>query len=152
MRSFELNIFIDRPREEVYEHVSQPINIIGLQPLLTTIDVLKEQKDGNGVIIRPYHTVLTFRWLKLPILRKKIYAAIHVTKPPSELEFHVFSKPDVNIVYHYLFNETEEGGTHLIQKVSFERVNKLLESLVFDQAIQAQRALLANLKVRLEKN
>ena len=152
MRTFELNIFIDRPREEVYEHVSQPINMIGLQPLLTTIDILKEQKDGNGIVVRPFHTVLTFRWLKLPILRKKLYSAIHATKPPTELEFHVFSKPDVNIIYHYLFNETEEGWTHLIQKVRFEKVNKLLESLVFGEAIKAQRAMLANLKVRLEKN
>jgi hypothetical protein len=152
MRTFELNIFIDRPREEVYEHLSQPINMIGLQPLLTSIDILKEQKDGSGVVLRPFHMVLTFRWLKLPILRKKIYSAIHATKPPSELEFHVFSKPDVNLVYHYFFHPTEEGGTHLIQKVRFERVNKLLESLVFDEAIKGQRAMLANLKVRLEKN
>src|SRR5215216_4583323 len=152
MRTFELNIFIDCPREEVYEHVSQPIDMIGLQPLLTTIDILKEQKDGSGVVLRPFHMVLPFRWLKLPILRKKIYSAIHTTKPPSELEFHVFSKPDVNLIYHYFFHKTEEGGTHLIQKVRFEKVNKLLENLVFDQAIQAQRAMLANLKVRLEKN
>jgi len=152
MRTFELNIFINRPREDVYEHLAQPINMIGLQPMLTTIDILKEQKDGNGVVVRPFHMVLTFRWLRLPVLRKKVYSVIHVTKPPSELEFHLFSKPNVTVVYNYLLHETEEGGTHLIQKVRFERVNKLLETLVFDQAIQAQRGLLANLKVRLEKN
>lgn len=152
MRTFELNIFIDRPCEEVYEHLSQPINMIGLQPLLTSIDILKEQKDGNGVALRPFYMMLTFRWLKLPIFRKKIYSVIHATKPPDELEFHVFSKPDVNVVYHYFFNTTEEGGTHLIQKVRFEQVNKLLETLVFDEAIKSQRAMLANLKVRLEKN
>ena len=151
MRSFELNIFIDRPRHEVYEHLSQAINMIGLQPLLTSIDILKEQKDGSGVVVRPFHMVLTFRWLKLPVLRKKIYSAIHTTKPPDELEFHVFSKPNVNVIYHYFFHATEEGGTHLIQKVRFEQVNKLLETLVFDEAIKSQRAMLANLKVRLEE-
>jgi hypothetical protein len=46
MRTFELNIFIDRPQREVYEHIAEPINMIGLQPLLTTIDVLKEQKGA----------------------------------------------------------------------------------------------------------
>ena len=152
MRTFELNIFIDRPQAEVYEHVAQPINMIGLQPLLTTIDVLKEQKDSNGVILRPFQTVQTFRWLALPILRKKIYSAIHLTQPPNELEIHVFSKPNVKIVYRYVFQETEEGRTHLVQKVTFEQVSKLLEELVFEQAIKAQRALLTNLKVRLEKS
>ena len=152
MRTFELNIFIDRPPEEVYEHVAQPINMIGLQPLLTTIDVLKEQKDAEGAILRPFHTVQTFRLLGLPILRKKIYSTIHITQPPNELEIHVFSKPNIKMVYRYIFQESEEGRTHLIQKVQFEQVNKLLEQLVFEQAIKAQRALLTNLKVRLEKS
>lgn len=152
MRTFELNIFIDRPREEVYDHVAQPINMIGLQPRLTTIDILKEQKDANEITLRPYYTVETIRWLGLPIFKNRIYSVMHLTNPPSDLEFHVFSKPAINIVYQYLFQESEQGRTHLIQKVRFERVNKLLENLVFNQAIQAQRALLANLKVRLEKS
>ncbi len=152
MRTFELNIFIDRPRVEVYEHVAQPINMIGLQPLLTTIDILKEQKDGDGVILRPYYTVETFRWLGLPVLRNRVYSVVHLTRPHSELEFHVFRKPGTSVVYQYLFEERDEGQTHLVQKVRFERVNKLLENFVFDQAIQAQRALLTNLKVRLEKS
>ena len=152
MRTFELNIFIDRPRAEVYDHVAQPINMIGLQPLLTTIDILKEQKDGNGVVLRPFYTVETFRWLGLPIFKDRVYSVVHLTRPHSELEFHVFRKPGITVVYQYLFQESEEGRTHLIQKVRFERVSKLLENLVFNQAIQAQRSLLTNLKVRLEKS
>lgn len=151
MRTFELNIFINRPRREVYEHIAEPINMIGLQPLLTTIDVLKEQKDGNGIVLRPFHMLVTYRWLGLPVFRNRVYTVMHLTKPDSELEFHVFSKPGIQLVFQYLFQETEEGQTHLVQRVRFERVNKLLENIVFDQAIQTQRALLANLKVRLEK-
>ncbi len=152
MRTFELNIFIDRSRDDVYEHVAQPINMIGLQPRLTTIDVLKEQQDANGVTLCPFYTVETSRLLGLPVLRRRVYSVIHLTNPPNELEIHVFSKPDAQIIYHYLFQESEEGRTHLIQKVRFEKVNKLLESFVFDQAIQTQRAFLTNLKVRLEKS
>ena len=152
MRTFELNIFIDRPRVEVYEHMAQPINMIGLQPRLTTIDILKEQKDGDGIILRPFYTVETFRWLGLPVLRNRVYTVIHVTRPHSELEFHTFRRPGINVVYQYLFQEKDEGHTHLVQKFRFERVNKLLENLVFDQAIQTQRAMFTNLKVRLEKS
>lgn len=152
MRTFELNIFIDRPRIMVYNHIAEPINMIGLRPLLTTIDILKEQKDADGVILRPFYTVETFRWLGLPVMRKRIYSVIHLTNPHSELEIHVFSKPDIQIVFRYFLQETEEGQTHLVQRVSFEKVSKLLENLVFKQAIKNQRALLANLKVRLEKS
>jgi hypothetical protein len=152
MRSFELNIFINRPRREVYDHIAQPINLIGLQPMLTTIDILKEQKDGNGITLRPLYMLMTYRWMGLPVLRNRVYMVMHLTKPHKELEFHVFSKPGIQIVFQYLLQETEEGQTHLIQKVRFDRVSKLFESIVFKQASQTQRALLANLKVRLESN
>lgn len=152
MRTFELNIFIDRPPYEVYDHIAEPINMIGLQPLLTTIDILKEQKDADGIILRPFYTVETLRWLGLPVMRNRIYIVIHLTRPPSELEFHVFGKPDVQMIFRYLLQESEKGQTHLVQKVSSAKVNKLLENIVFDHAIKNQRAMLANLKVRLEKS
>jgi hypothetical protein len=152
MRTFELNIFIDRPKVEVYNHIAEPINMIGLQPLLTTIDILKEQKDAHGVILRPFYTVETFRWLGLPLMRNRVYSVIHLTRPHSELEFHVFRKPNIQIVFRYFLQESEEGRTHLVQKVNFEQVSKLFENLVFDQAIKNQRALLTNLKARLEKS
>ena len=42
-----------------------------------------------------------------------------------------------------------DGRTHVIQQVDFERVNKLLEDLVFDQAIKTQRVF-TDLKVHLK--
>jgi len=151
MRSFELNIFIDRPQSEVYDHISEPINMIGLLPLLTTIDVLKEQKDANGVILRPFYTVETFRWAGIPLYRNRTYSVLHLTKPKQQLELRVYGRPGIRVVYRYDFRQDEEKRTHLIQRVDFERVSKLLENLVFNRAIHTQRALLTNLKVRLEK-
>ena len=152
MRTFELNIFINRPRQEVYEHLAEPINMIGLQPWLTTIDILKEQKAANGITLRPFYMLITYRGLGLPVLRNRVYIVMHLTKPQNELELHVFSRPGIHLVLQYFFQKTEEDHTHLIQKLRFERVNKLLESTVFNQVNQTQRALLANLKVRLEKS
>jgi hypothetical protein len=151
MRTFELNIFIDRPQAEVYDHLAEPINMIGLQPLLTTIDVLKEQKGTEGIIMRPFYTVERFRWAGIPLLKDRIYSVIHLTKPKEELEVRVYRKPNIRIVYHYALRQDEEHRTHLTQNVNFEQVGKLLENFVFDQAIKTQRALLTNLKVRLEK-
>lgn len=152
MRTFELNIFIDRPRIEVYNHLAEPINMIGLQPYLTSIDVLKEQKDANGILLRPFYTVETHRWLGLPLRRNRVYTVIHLTKPHTELEFHVFRKPNIQIVFHSLLKDSDDGRTHLNQKVRFERAGKLLENFVFDETIKAQRAFFTNLKVRLEKS
>lgn len=152
MRTFELNVFIDCLRKEVYEHISNPINMIGLQPLLTTIDVMKEQRDENGITLRPFYTVETFRWAGLPIYRNRIYSVIHLTRPPEELEFHVYSKPKIHIVFKYALTQDKDKRTRIKQTVNFLQVSKIIENFVVNQANQAQRALLSNLKVRLEKN
>lgn len=151
MRSFELNIFIDRPCNEVYDHLSEPINMIGLQPYLTTIDILKEQKDTNGVLLRPFYMLETHRWAGLPIFRSKVYTVISLTDPKKQLTIRRYTRGGTQIAYHYEFHQIEEGRTHLIQKTDFEKVNKVFENIVFNRANQSQRGLLTNLKVRLEK-
>lgn len=152
MRTFQLNMFIDRPLQEVYNHLAEPINMIGLQPFLTSIDILKEQKREDGIILRPFHTVETIRQLGLPVWRNRIYVVIHLNRPHTQLEYHVFAKPGIQLIFRYTLQETDEGRTHLVQKVSFEKVNRLFENIVFNHAIKNQRAMLANLKVRLEKS
>ncbi len=152
MKSFELDIFIDCKRDKVYDHLAEPLNLIGLQPLLTEIDVLKETMDENNIRLRPFYTVETFRWMGLPIYKNRIYSVIHLTKPRDEMEFYVYSKPNIEIVFKYQFKKSNDNRTQITQTVHFVRVNKLLETFVVDQAKQAQRALLSNLKVRLEKH
>ncbi|MEP7136516.1 MAG: hypothetical protein ABI904_16425 [Chloroflexota bacterium] len=152
MRTFEQHIFIDCQKDNVYDHIAQPLNMIGLQSLLTTIDVSKEQKDEQGIVLRPFYTVEVFRWAGIPLMRNRIYSVIHLTKPRDELEFHVYSKPNIKIVFQYKFIQSNDQRTHLTQTINFERVPRLVEGFVFDQAVKAQRALLTNLKVRLEKS
>lgn len=152
MRSFELNIFIDQPRNDVYDHVAEPINMIGLLPNLSSIDILKEQKSAVGILTRPFYVLETFRWAGLPVWRNRVYTVIHLTRPKDELEFHVFSKPNIKIVFRYFFNEDEGKRTHLIQRVNFEHVGALFENFVFNHSLKSQRAFLTNLKVRLEKS
>ncbi len=150
MRRHELNIFIGCPPREVYEHLAEPINMIGLQPLLSTIDVLKEQRDASGMILRPFYMLITYRWLGLPILKNRVYVVLHLVRPFDALELHVFSRPGIHVVFEYQLRETEEGHTHLIQTLQFKKINMLFKSTVLSQANQTQRALLANLKIRLE--
>jgi hypothetical protein len=151
MRTFELDIFINCKRDKVYDHLSEPINMIGLQPLLTEIDVLKERMDSNGILLRPFYTVETFRLMGLMAYRNRVYSTIRLTKPKEELEFLVHSKPGIQIIFKYMFRQFNDQRTQIAQTVQFLKVNKLLENFVVNQAKQAQRALLSNLKVRLEK-
>jgi len=151
MRSFEHHIFINRPKDIVFDHIANPLNMLGLQPLLTTMDILEETRDSNGVKLRPFYTVEVFRWAGIPLMKNRIHSVIHLTEPDDEPEFHASSKPGIEIVFQYRFQQDNDGHTHVTQTICIERAPKLLEGFVFDQAIKAQRALLSNLKVRLEK-
>ncbi len=151
MHSFELNIFIDRPRNEVYDQLAEPLNMIGLRPRLTTLDVMKEHTDATGILLRPFYTVETYRWAGLPIFRSRIYLVIHLTRPKRELTIRLYGKLGIRLAFHYEFHEVENGKTHLVQRVEFEKVNRLIESFVYNEANRSQRAVLTNLKVRLEK-
>lgn len=151
MGSFELNIFIDCARDAVYDHLSEPINMIGLQPFLTEIDVLKEKRSAEGVVLRPFYTVETFLWMGLVTYKRKSYTMIRLTNPKEELEFHTHAKPGIEVVYHYWFRPSNHQRTQVTQSVRFVKVNRLLAGFVQEQARRTQRALLSNLKVRLEK-
>lgn len=152
MRSFELNIFIDCQRRKVYDHLSEPINMIGLQPLLTEIDVLKERRDESNILLRPFYMVETIRWMGFPVFRNKIYSVIRLTKPRDELEIHVHGRLKTDIIFGYMFKEFNDQRTQITQTIKFVYVNKLLEGIMFSRAKHAQRVLLSNLKVRLEKH
>lgn len=152
MKTFELTIFINCQRDVVYAHLSEPINMIGLQPRLTEINTLKEKRDADGIVLRPFHTVETHRVLGLPIYRNKLYSVIRLTKPKEELEFHVHSKPGIEIIFHYKLQQFSDQRTQVTQTVQDVKANKLLENFVINQVKYTQRILLSNLKVRLEKH
>ena len=152
MQNLELNVFIDCPRRVVYDHIANPINMIGLQPHLTTIDVLKERKDENAVTLRPFYTLQTFRWGGFPVYRNRLDWIIHLTSPEEELEFHARSRPNIYVIFKYSLTQDNDRSTRIKQTVDFVQVSKLLEKIVAGQANHTQRAVLSNLKVRLEKN
>ena len=149
MSSFELNVFISNLHDKIYEHLSEPINMIGLLPRLTEIDVLKP-KIEDGVRLRPFYVVETYRLLGLPIFRNRLFSVIRLTKPNEELEINIFSKPGIEVIFNYRLRQFNDGTTQLTQTVQFVKVNKLLAVFVEDLAKHAQRTILSNLKVRLE--
>jgi len=151
MRTFELNIFIDCRRNRLYNHLTEPLNMIGLQPQLTEINALKEGKDESGILLRPFNMVVTYRLAGLPRFRNKIHSVIALTRPRDELEIRISSKLSGQIIFKYVFKPFNDQTTQITQTVQLVRVNKLLAGLILHRAKHAQRVLLSNLKVRMEK-
>lgn len=147
MRTIELNVFIDYPRHKVYDHISDPLNMIGLQPFLTTIDVLKEQQNENGITLHPYHTVETFRPARTARPPESRLLGHPFDKAREALEFPTYGRPDIQVSFSYPFSR-DNGRTYIKQTMKVVQVSKLLEGFTVHQAKQIQRGLLSNLKAR----
>jgi len=70
----------------------------------------------------------------------------------GELEIRVQSRLKTKIIFKYTSRGFNDGTTQITQAVQLVRVRKLLKGMLTHRAKHAQRALLSNLKVRLEKH
>jgi carbon monoxide dehydrogenase subunit G len=143
----EFQTQINTSPQTVYEHLKNPQNFVGLQPLLTHVENIEhEEKDGKQSV--SYDTVEAFRWLGIVLYKNRIHVQTVFTNPPHQLDTMVHSFPNITIHVEYIFTPQNEG-TFLKETMQIE-VSAWLAKFVTTQANQAQIALLANLKNRLE--
>ena len=143
----EFTVDIRRPVSVVYDHLADPTNFIGLQPLLTSIssvqEILVNNKRGHK-----YETVETFRIGSIPVLNNRIRVQTVLTEPDQKIDSVVLSKPNIRLDVHYQFTSLDEE-TNLIEQMLIS-VPAWVSNYVVRTARQVQEQTLANLKRRLE--
>ena len=146
-RTLEFTIVIDRPMADVYDHLADPHSFLGLQPLLIEMSPVRESTEHDRVV-REYETVEAFRLRGRIVYRNRIRVRSTLTAPPARLDTRVHSPGGVtlNVEYHFA---AEGAGTRLTEIMHLE-MPALVAGFVVSQATQAQRAVLARLKARLE--
>jgi hypothetical protein len=133
--------------QTVYDHLRNPQNFVGLQPLLTHLENIKVlQLDDRRSV--SYDTVEAFRWKGLVLYRNRIRVRTVFTDPPHQFETVVHSFPNITVRVTYTFN-SKDGGTRVHETMRIS-CHAWLANFVIDQALRAQTAVLANLKKRLD--
>lgn len=134
--------------ETIYQHLSQPNNLIGLQPLLTRVDRIQpfEQNSRKAV---SYETVEAFRWKGITLYENRIRVNTIFTDPPVRFETTVKSFPNINLLVTYTLRPIERG-TLVTEEMQIE-CHSWLAGFVTSEARKAQTALLENLRSRLER-
>lgn len=145
--SLDFEIQINVPPQTVYDHLRDPQNLVGLQPLLTHVDSIQTfEQDGRQAVV--YETVEAFGWKGFVLYRNRIHVQTVFTDPPDQFETVVHSFPKIVLHVSYTFAQ-QAGGTLLRESVRIS-CHAGLAKFVTVQASQAQTALLSNLKKRLE--
>jgi hypothetical protein len=131
----------------VYDHLSDPHNFVGLQPLLTHVEAVQfGEQDGLKNV--SYATVEAFRGMGVVLYHNRIQVKTTFTDPPLQFTTTVHSFPNITLHVEYTF-ELMDGGTLVKERMQIH-VHSWLAGFVTSEATKAQTALLANLKKRLE--
>ena len=143
----EFKTWINVPPNTAYEHLRDPHNLVGLQPLLTYVDAVQfgEQDDKKNV---SYETVEAFSRMGIVLYRNRIHVQTVFTDQPLQLNITVHSFPNITLNVEYSFAPLDDGV--LVKEKMLIHVHEWLASFVINEATKAQTALLANLKNRLE--
>ncbi len=131
----------------VYDHLADPHNFVGLQPLLTHVDAVQFGEQG-GMKSVSYETVEAFRWMGMVLYRNRIRVQTVFTDPPRQFNTLVHSFPGITLNVEYSFVPQDEGV--LVKELMQIRVHAGLAKFVTSEAAKAQTALLENLKRRME--
>ena len=147
IRTLLFNIDIARPISVVYDHLAQPQNFLGLQPLLIEMSPITATVE-NGWPVRSYETVEAFRVGGRVVYRNRIRVKMTLPRPPEQIDTIVHSPGGVTLTVQYLFT-SEKDGTRLTEIMEIH-TPRLLAGFVVQQATQAQNTVMQRLKARLE--
>lgn len=143
----EFKTWINVPPIVVYDHLRDPYNLVGLQPLLTYVDAVQfGEQDGKKSV--SFETVEVFSRMGIVLYRNRIRVQTVFTDQPLQLNTTVHSVPNITLNVKYSFAPLDDGV--LVKETMLVHVHKWLAKFVISEATKAQTALLANLKNRLE--
>ena len=147
--TLEFQTQIKVPPQVVYDHLSDPHNFVGLQPLLTHVEAV-QFGELDGVKSVSYTTVEAFRRMNIVLYRNRIRVRSVFTRPPHQIDVVVHSFPNITLNVEYTFAPLDDG-VH-VKEVMQIQTHALLAKFVINEATKAQTALLENLKYRLENS
>lgn len=152
IRTLQFTTYITRPISEVYDHMADPHNLIGLQPLLIEMSPVQSTRV-NGVIVQTYETIEAFRLGGYNVYRNRIRVRTTLTRPNEQIDSLVHSPGGVTLDVGYTFTPqagaSQCGGTQLTEVMEIN-APRLMAGFVVRQATLAQQAVMQRLKARLE--
>lgn len=142
------SIIIAVPPAEVYAEISEPNNLLGLQPLVVEVSPVSRSQDSEGNTVLTYQSVELFRLGGIVPYRNAIQ--VESTLFPEQWRMLSRVKSPLNIQLEFAYQIKAAGqGTQLDLNINFTAPS-LIREFVLSQVNTAQDAVLVNLKTRLE--
>lgn len=144
--TLQFSRFIAASPQRVFAELSDPRNMVGLQPLLSAVTDIDSQETPSGKTIR-YRTTEVFRLGPWPVWRNHIQVTTVIDEHHLSLCSEVISPGGVSLRAEYQFS-AEDTGTRLTEIMTVN-CPSLLRGFVTRTATRVQTATLDNLNQRL---
>ncbi len=138
---------INAPADRVYDELADPLNMLGLQPLLTDIKVQDVTSTAEDRVFR-YQTTESFRLFGLTIWKNRIDVTTQTSAKKRHIESFVRSPGGVTLTANYRFL-WDGQYTEITERMRIQ-CPAMLANFVSRTARQVQQQTLLNLKNRLE--
>lgn len=145
-KTLQFRAALAKPANFVYEHLADPRNFIGLQPLLISISNVVESRS-QGVRVLTYENVEEFIFLGFIKYHNRIRVELHLTEPGKRMDAYVDSPGAVKLHVEYLFSDTVAGST--LEETFHIEAPRLVMNFVIQQATLAQETVLERLQKRM---
>lgn len=148
--TFAYRCEIALPITEVYAHLTEPENYVGLSPLVTQVYDIKRHANSDQQAVVQYVTVEKFRFLGFIPYNNHIRVTSTQAQPNDVLINEVHSPLNVYVRFVNGFSSIEAGrGTAIVETVTI-RCPRWVRGFAVGQAKSTQAVRFARLKARLE--
>lgn len=145
--AFATTCLVPSTVDEVYRHLSDPYNYIGLSPLVVAVDEVRTSRDGQGRTTTDYVAVERFRFLRLLRWDNRIRVRMVATRPGAQLVSDVVSPGRVRL-RAVVELSAEAAGTRVHEQVT-ATAPAILRRFVASQARQVAAYRAAELTRRM---
>ncbi len=146
--SFEYRYFVNAPVRDLYQHLSEPGNYVGLSPLVVEVRDIEQGTDASGSLFFRYRSVERFSFLGFIRYDNLLRVTTTLTRPLQQMVSDVDSPFSVRVRFTFDF-EPGDGGTWVQETVSV-KMPAPLKRFVVSEAKRVQQERARILKQRME--
>ncbi len=148
VETFAYRYLIAASAAQIYDHLAQPANYVGLSPLIIAVRNLRISADQQGRELQEYDSVERFSVLGLIHYDNLIHVTTTLTQPQAQLISEVESPAWVHV--RFVFNLQPDGGKTWVQETVTARMLRPLQPFVVGEAKRVQQERARILTTRME--
>ncbi len=147
-QTFQYAYLISAPAPQIYQHLSEPSNYMGLSPLVISVSDIQWGTNPQNQRFVSYKSVELFRFLGLITYHNPLDVVMTLTNPNHQIISDVKTGQNVTVRFVFDLHEQTDGTT--VTETITATMPALLSGFVIKEAKSVQQNRAKVLKERME--